>query len=431
MEFFKRAKVFRLKCGHHNKYLVVDKDDENMVKQSSRGSSTNAHWSIEPVEGKTGVVRFRSCHTFKYLAITDDAFLTGMTGKRVTQRLRLDPTVEWEPVKEGPYVKLKSPTGTLLRANTWVPPWTNSVTHDSPTNWTGSEKMVLWIVDIVELDYNSNRGNKDAAHQVNASPSADISPSLSSVKDDTHNLPKISNTTSKLKPEKSGLEDKLGPTERINSNSDRLSRLPSAESMSRLAVNVAKITVKELKNVEFHDVLSSGQLNKLEKAVGVITADAKISHQGNKDLAKLEDRLKDITKDHKRAAQELVDFTTFSTKRYELRADVKQEVAKARQLEAVEAELKTTLTAAKTRREELLKQLQETENSIESAEKSQAESQSEIGELISRIQEKSEEFKVMESEQKSWQEKKYEAERTLEEVKEDWLNAKYIISDFC
>ncbi|XP_074286546.1 uncharacterized protein LOC141611806 [Silene latifolia] len=425
MEFFKRAKVFRLKCGHHNKYLVVDKDGEN-VKQSSRGSSTNAQWTIEPVEGKTGLVRFRSCQSFKYLAITDEPFLTGMTGKRVALRLRLDPTVEWEPVKEGPYVKLKSPTGTLLRANTWVPPWTNTVTHDAPGHWTGTEKMVLWIVDIVELDLNSNRGTNPV---IAASPSA-ISPSVSVI-GQADNLPKISHAKSKLMPEKSGLEDKLGPTDRIDSNSDRLSRLPSAESMSRLAVNVAKITVKELKDVQFHDVLSSGQFNKLEKAVGVITADAKISHEGNKDLAKLEDRLKDITKDHKRAAQELVDFTTFSTRRYELRADVKKEVAKARELEVVEAELKTTLTSAKAKREELLNKLRETENSIESAEKSQAESQTEIEELISRIQEKSEEFKVMETEQKSWQEKKYEAERTLEEIKEDWLNAKYIISDFC
>ncbi|KAL9247733.1 hypothetical protein vseg_021134 [Gypsophila vaccaria] len=421
MEFFKRAKVFRLKCGHQAKYLVADKDGET-VRQSRTASSKTAHWAIELVEGKSNVVRFRSCETFKYLATTDESFLTGMTGKKLAQRLRLDSTVEWEPVKEGPYIKLKSQSGTLLRANPGLPPWRNSVTHDAPGHWTSTENMVLWIVDIVELDYNSNRGTRDDSESTSGTKVDSTPPKAVKHAVDVPSSSSVKKSDSKSKPV---LNDEFGRT-----NSDGLSRLPSAESMSGLAVNVAKITVKELKNVEFHTVLSSGQINKLDRALSVISANVKTLGSGNHNLANLKDKLKVLEKDHKRATQELADCTTFSKRRYEIRAELKKDAAKARELEATDAELSNRLKAAKDRRRELLRQLGETEDSIKGAEKDQADSKAQIDELISSIRQKTEAFKAMERENKSSQVRKYEAQRTLEKVEEDWLHMKDLISAF-
>lgn len=155
MEFFQRAKVFRLKSSHQSKYLTADQDDET-VRQSRDSSSPNARWSFELVEGKSNLIRLRSCRSWKFLAASDEQFLLGMTGKRVAQRPWFGPTVEWEPVKEGPYIKLKSHGGTFLRANRGPPPWRNTITHDVPGHWTVSDSMIMWIVDIIEIDHGLN-----------------------------------------------------------------------------------------------------------------------------------------------------------------------------------------------------------------------------------------------------------------------------------
>lgn len=154
MEFFKRAKVFRLKCSHHSKYLTADEDDER-IKQSRENSSKKARWVYEAVEGKDNVLRLRNSWSHRYLTATDDPFLLGMTGKKVIQTISQGPISEWEPIKDGSYIKLKSHTGSFLRANPRVPPWRNSVTHDEPGNWAVTDHMILWIVDIVEIDYQS------------------------------------------------------------------------------------------------------------------------------------------------------------------------------------------------------------------------------------------------------------------------------------
>lgn len=158
MEFFLRAKVFRLKSSHQSKYLLADQDEET-VKLTREISFQNTRWSYELVEGKTNVIRLRSCHSWKYLAASEEHYLLGMTGKRVAQRPWLGPTVEWEPIQEGPYIKLKSHTGTFLRANKGLPPWRNTITHDLAGHWTASESMILWIVDIVEIDLKSTNGD--------------------------------------------------------------------------------------------------------------------------------------------------------------------------------------------------------------------------------------------------------------------------------
>ncbi|KAK4712493.1 hypothetical protein R3W88_007006 [Solanum pinnatisectum] len=150
MEFFNRAKVVRLK-GHLGKYLVAD-DDEKTVRQSRNGSSKKARWMVEMVQGNPHLIRLRSCND-KYLTASEDAFLLGMTGKRVLQALPGSATgglIEWEPIKEGYQVKLRTRGGKFLRANGATPPWRNSVTHDLP-HTTATQDWVLWDVDVIDI----------------------------------------------------------------------------------------------------------------------------------------------------------------------------------------------------------------------------------------------------------------------------------------
>lgn len=148
MELFQRAKVIRLR-SHHDKYLLAD-DDEETVCQDRNGSVKNAKWTVEFVEHSVGL-RFKSCYG-KYLTAANVPFLLGMTGKKVLQTLpqRLDSSLEWEPVREGVQVRLKTRYGQFLRANGGVPPWRNSITHDIPHR-TATQDWVLWDVDVVEI----------------------------------------------------------------------------------------------------------------------------------------------------------------------------------------------------------------------------------------------------------------------------------------
>ncbi|KAJ8544951.1 hypothetical protein K7X08_017534 [Anisodus acutangulus] len=147
MEYFQKAKSVRLK-SHHEKFLHADPDQET-VYQDRSGSSKSAKWTVEFPEGFDNVIRLRSCYG-KYLTASDEQFLFGVTGQKVVQSLpsKLDSLVEWEPMKEGSLVKLKTRYGNYLRANSGLPPWRNSVTHDIPhrhQNW------ILWGVDTVEV----------------------------------------------------------------------------------------------------------------------------------------------------------------------------------------------------------------------------------------------------------------------------------------
>ncbi|OMO79165.1 hypothetical protein CCACVL1_13873 [Corchorus capsularis] len=74
------------------------------------------------------------------------------SGKKVSQSLpkRLDSSVEWEPIRDGVQVRLRTRYGQYLRANAGLPPWRNSVTHDVPHR-TATQDWVLWDVDIVEF----------------------------------------------------------------------------------------------------------------------------------------------------------------------------------------------------------------------------------------------------------------------------------------
>lgn len=149
MDFFHNAKAVRLR-SHHDKYLLADEDEES-VAQERNGSSKNARWIIEFVPGSNSIIRLKSCYG-KYLTATNQPFLLGMTGRKVFQTLpkRLDSSVEWEPVREGTRVKLKTRYGHFLRANGGLPPWRNSVTHDIPHR-TSTQDWICWDVSIVEI----------------------------------------------------------------------------------------------------------------------------------------------------------------------------------------------------------------------------------------------------------------------------------------
>lgn len=147
MEFFNKAKAVRLR-SHHQKYLLADSDEETVIQDRS-GSSKSAKWTVELVEGVDNVIRLKSCYG-KYLTATDDQFLLGVTGQKVIQCLprKLDSKVEWEPIREGSHVKLKTRYGNYLRANVGLPPWRNSISHDIPRV---HQKWILWEVDTIEI----------------------------------------------------------------------------------------------------------------------------------------------------------------------------------------------------------------------------------------------------------------------------------------
>jgi hypothetical protein len=163
MELFAHAKAVRLK-SRHDKFLYAD-EDELHVTQDRNGSSPNARWTVEPVPNAPGAIRLRSRYG-RYLAASGEAFLLGMTGRKVVQAApapggRPDASTEWEPVRDGFQARFRSRAGTrggsvggsggkFLRANGGMPPWRNSVTHDVPHR-TATQDWVLWDVEIVQV----------------------------------------------------------------------------------------------------------------------------------------------------------------------------------------------------------------------------------------------------------------------------------------
>ncbi|KAI4328357.1 hypothetical protein L6164_020715 [Bauhinia variegata] len=163
MDFFRNAKAVRLR-SHHDKYLLAD-DDEESVTQDRNGSSKSARWFVEYVPGYDNIIRLKSIFG-KYLIASNQPFLLGMTGRKVLQTLphRLDSSVEWEPIRDGAQIRLKTRYGNFLRANGGLPPWRNSVTHDIPHR-TATQEWILWDVDVVEIHVRSP-GQKPAAPSV-------------------------------------------------------------------------------------------------------------------------------------------------------------------------------------------------------------------------------------------------------------------------
>ncbi|CAH8390906.1 unnamed protein product [Eruca vesicaria subsp. sativa] len=148
VELFRKAKAVRiLSC--HNKYLTADEDEET-VNQGKNGSTENAQWTVEPVSHSYHVIRLKSCYG-KYLTASNDRFLLGANGKKVIQSKpsRLDSSVEWEPVREGSKILLKTRDGNYLRANDGPPPRRKSVTHDN--SHSATLESISWEVDVVEI----------------------------------------------------------------------------------------------------------------------------------------------------------------------------------------------------------------------------------------------------------------------------------------
>ncbi|MCD7466164.1 hypothetical protein HAX54_002601 [Datura stramonium] len=151
MDLFYKAKAVRLR-SHHEKYLTAEEDEETVI-QDRDGASKNATWTVEFISNaeKSNTIRLKSCYN-KYLTASNQRFLLGMTGRKVLQTLpqRLDSSVEWEPIREGNQVKLRTRQGQFLRANDSIPPWRNSVTHNIPHR-TSTQDWILWDVDVVEI----------------------------------------------------------------------------------------------------------------------------------------------------------------------------------------------------------------------------------------------------------------------------------------
>ncbi|KAK8953742.1 hypothetical protein KSP40_PGU007131 [Platanthera guangdongensis] len=148
MDLLRRAKAVRLR-SHNDKYLLAEEDEER-VYQDRNGSRRKARWEVELVDDGETYVRLKSCFG-KYLSASNEPFLLGLTGRKVLQVAagrRLDSSLEWEPIRDGFQVKLRTRYGNFLRANGGMPPWRNTVTHDIPHI---HHEWVLWEVDIVEV----------------------------------------------------------------------------------------------------------------------------------------------------------------------------------------------------------------------------------------------------------------------------------------
>ncbi|KAH6774489.1 hypothetical protein C2S52_002546 [Perilla frutescens var. hirtella] len=157
MDFFTKAKSVKLK-SRHNKYLAADADEESVFQDRSE-SSGGAKWTVEFVYEAENVVRLKSCYG-KYLTALDEEFLLGVTGRKVVQTLpaKLDSSVEWEPIRDGMQIKLKTRYGNYLRANGGPPPWRNSITHDIPHR---HHDWILWDVEVVEIRSESDLSEED------------------------------------------------------------------------------------------------------------------------------------------------------------------------------------------------------------------------------------------------------------------------------
>ncbi|KAJ1288123.1 hypothetical protein BS78_02G065700 [Paspalum vaginatum] len=180
MELFERAKTVRLR-SHHDKYLYADEDESHVV-QDRNAASPNSRWAVEPVPHSPGVLRLRSRYG-RYLSASNEPFLLGASGRKVLQTLphRLDSSVEWVPVRDdGAHTRgarLRTRYGNFLRANTGLPPWRNSVTHDATHRHAG---WVVWDVEVVQAlpppgpDYASDA---DAYADADAAASSSPAPS--------------------------------------------------------------------------------------------------------------------------------------------------------------------------------------------------------------------------------------------------------------
>lgn len=147
MDLFDTAKTIHLRTVT-DKYLAAD-DNEETVSQHRNDSSRSSVWNVQTVTGGK-YVRFKSCYG-TYLTASDHLF-PGMLGKKVVQSApkSVDMSLtDWEPVRDGFQVRLRTRKGSFLRPNGGVPPWRNTVTHGIPQT-SKTHENVLWSIDVVE-----------------------------------------------------------------------------------------------------------------------------------------------------------------------------------------------------------------------------------------------------------------------------------------
>lgn len=135
MEFFNIAKKVRLR-SHLNKYLYAYEDEESVILiPRQKGSYQNACWTVEFNDDNK--ISLKSCYG-RYLAASYRTccglmgMITGLNVVHTEAEVVCSSWVEWEPIREGHLVKLKTRYGNFLRANDGgIPPWRNSVTHEA------------------------------------------------------------------------------------------------------------------------------------------------------------------------------------------------------------------------------------------------------------------------------------------------------------
>jgi hypothetical protein len=158
MEMLTKATAIKLK-SHHDKYLTVADDSHQTIILTRNSGSKKAIWIIEKEETKHNLIRIKNWQTGKYLTASETPFLLGMTGKKVVltnpDLTTTDWNSQWEPIRDGFQLKLKSWCGKFLRGNGGTLPWRNSVTHDEPHSST-TQNWVLWDAVGVSLPGEKN-----------------------------------------------------------------------------------------------------------------------------------------------------------------------------------------------------------------------------------------------------------------------------------
>ncbi|KAJ9187560.1 hypothetical protein P3X46_003001 [Hevea brasiliensis] len=253
MEFFHNAKAVRLR-SHHDKYLHAEEDEES-VSQDRSGSSKNARWYVELVPGSDTIIRLKSCYG-KYLTASNNPFLLGMTGRKVLQTLprRLDSSVEWEPIRDGTHIKLKTRYANFLRANGGLPPWRNSVTHDIPHR-TATQDWVLWHVDVVEIQVKSSHQKKSEPQPTSHLDSLDFdssSPSSVSIKSDTFSRRESTESNVSSPPKSEGRTIYYGVADE---NGNVCDDIVEAYSLNFKGNGVDELTQKLREETGFQDII--------------------------------------------------------------------------------------------------------------------------------------------------------------------------------
>ncbi|GAB2281781.1 hypothetical protein Dimus_016347 [Dionaea muscipula] len=482
MEFFHGAKAVRLRCQH--KYLIAD-DDVETVRQSRNGSSRNARWAVEFVEAgknKNIAIRLKSCQTTKYLCASDDAFLLGWTGRKIVQaspRMRLDPSVEWEPVSEGSsQVKLRSGKGRgmFLRANGTMPPWRNSVSHDVPSR-NSTQDWILWEVEILENDHThlhpppnppgpsaskkhlteEDRGRRLSSNDVNAYGDVDeeddkeeeeeveveveareSSASSQSISSEVHSSGDhgvtVSSSPRSVRSRISSSKLQVRDSSILDGGDGeetRATTMISPRKPTSLEVRMAKQTLKDIKDLDFRSISSSeNRLRKIQNSISVLchSNDRRLrNHHSN--LLNIQLQIGTLKDEYYSSTHDLSQYAAFSDEKSAIKSEFQKDVARARVLETKEEECSSNLAAAYARRAELLRQLEEIEKDIEENQKAQSENAVEIEQLVSIVGQKSQVLKEMESKEKPLQYRKSLAEKKIKQVEQDWANIKYIFSD--